>query len=467
VRRVPAALIALSALALASPVLAQEKALSIDLGQGVRLDLVLVPAGSFDQGSPPTEAGHVDDETLHPVTLSRAFYMGKVPVTRGQFARFAGDAGYRTEAERGVSGGSGFDGRALVQRKEFTWKTPGFPQTDDHPVTLVTYDDALAFAGWVGKRSGRAVSLPTEAQWEYAGRAGARTRFYTGEGDESAALIGWFKDNAGNGTRPVGQKKPNAFGLHDMGGDVFEWCRDWYAPYPRGAATDPEQTAQVNDGDKPRRVLRGGSWLKDRKNLRSAARARQAPGSRNADNGFRIVASVEAAQVVPPAPVAKSSPAPSDTQPPPHDGDAASRDTATGWCWGVGLFGFLGLASWVVLTMRRGARRRSAEGISVKPAGDGFWLKVPSRLDGAQVSYRCQVGSGTRRETVTAEISDRGQFVYTGGVPRDVQIESVVARASSSGLVRYRAPSVSPPVVHHPHHHEDTSTPFHGYPSAY
>ena len=182
--------------------------LDVDLGGGPKLALVLVHGGTFTQGSAPGEAGRSEDERAHPVTLDNDVYIGKFPVTRGQFARFVTATGYRTEAEKGTSGGSGWDGTALVQRRDFTWKSPGFAQTDDHPVTIVTYDDALAFTGWLTRTSGRAFTLPSEAQWEHAYRGPTTGAYYAGTTDEGALALGWFKANAGNATHPVGQRSP-------------------------------------------------------------------------------------------------------------------------------------------------------------------------------------------------------------------------------------------------------------------
>ena len=445
----------------ASP--AADPTLRVDLGAGVYLDLVLVKAGTFREGSPPAEAGRGDDESARDVTISRDFYVGKYPVTRGQFARFVADTGYRTEAEKGTSGGSGFDGQGLVQRKEFNWKSPGFDQDDDHPVVIVTYDDAQAFTQWLSRKAGRAAALPTEAQWEMACRAGSKARFYQGASDDEARTIAWFKANAGNGTRAVGQKKPNALGLYDMSGNVNEWVLDWYGPaYGDAAVTDPLESRSTLS-DKPRRVLRGGSWLKDVRNVRCAARYRNTPGSRNADNGFRVVASVDARPVAA-ATTASARPAVS--------AGAASGGTGEGWSTWLPLLcplGLLGFAVWFVVTIVRRVFGGGAPGVRTHIGDDGFWIYSPDTTRGRPISYRVAVG-GSDQEGTIASPGSQGEYVYTGGRPTGVKVLGMAAAAAAAGALGQRLISGDDDRQRRRDEEERRrrdSSSFTGYPSAY
>ena len=155
---------------------------------------------------------------VHKVRVS-PFHLARYEVTVGQFRQFTTDAGYQTQAEADGKGGWGYDpatGICSGRHAKFNWREPGFPQTDDHPVLNVTWNDAVAFCDWLSRKEGYTYRLPTEAEWEYACRAGSVTKY--GYGD-SASVLGdyaWYGDNSRDRTHPVGQKQPNRWGLYDM-----------------------------------------------------------------------------------------------------------------------------------------------------------------------------------------------------------------------------------------------------------
>ena len=474
------------ALVLATPdVLAQER-IDLDLGSGVSLPMMRIPGGTFTMGSPPGEAGRKDEETEHEVALTQGFYIGAAPVTRGQFARFVAETDYRTEAETGTSGGHGWDGAKLVQSPRYTWKDPGFSQTDDHPVVLVTHDDALAFTRWLSGKTGRNVTLPTEAQWEYAARGRSSTPWFAAEASEKAFKLGWYRENSGDGTHEVRLRPANEFGLHDTAGNVWEWCLDWYGPYPSGAATDP-MVASPPAGETPRRVLRGGSWLTGVDRARSAARYRNTPGSRNADNGFRVVASVES---LPPATSPSPDPVPGSTSNVSNMPDSMSGSGDSGDSGGSGmgvllLLGGLGAAGAVIVARGVGRRRRrSARAfLPVRLAADGFWIDTPLS-PGTHVRWSAQLGDGL--QTGIIEATGGPLFVYTGQPPQTVEASVLAPGADASEapddsgapepwsqqLHDAQAQAAIAAMAHHAASESSTSSgsssePFSGWPSAY
>jgi len=210
--------------------------------------MVWITGGTFWMGSPEGE-GSDDEKPRHQVTVD-GFYMDKTEVTQAEYERVMGN------------NPSIFKGCPYC------------------PVENVSWHDAKAYCDKVGKR------LPTEAEWEYAARAGTTTPYYWGNG--SPDVYAWYKDNSGEKTQPVGQKKPNAWGLYDMSGNVWEWCSDWYGE--KYYAESPGQNPQGPTGGQYR-VLRGGSWDLYPEFLRSANRYRFEPVFRNLNFGFRCVRS--------------------------------------------------------------------------------------------------------------------------------------------------------------------------------
>ena len=256
------------------------KHMELDVGNS-KLKLVRIDPGKFSMGSPKTEIGRNNDEELHDVEITQPFYMGVCEVTKGQFRTFV-------EAE---------------QYKAVRWQKTLYQQTDEHPVVNVNWHEAMAFCAWLSRKEGVTVDLPTEAEWEYACRAGTKTRYFPGDADVSikrhaniadqafsvGAPKGFPNINFNDGyryTAPVGRFQENAWGLHDMHGNVWEWCRDWYDKdyYKISPRIDPRGPSEGS-----LRVARGGCWNSPPNAYRSAVRFGHAPGAAGDGDGFRVV----------------------------------------------------------------------------------------------------------------------------------------------------------------------------------
>jgi formylglycine-generating enzyme required for sulfatase activity len=248
------------------------------------------PPGRFTMGSPASEALRSSQEKERLVRLTRGFFLGAGPVTLGQYRAFVLATGYRPRSD--VDGSAL---RSLPQEQPAAgtgWQAPGFPQTDAHPVTCVSWGDAKAFCDWLASETGKPTRLPSEAEWEYACRAGASTPFSFGETIQASqanynalgAYPGGRRGEFRRGTTPVGAFPGNAWGLVDMHGNVREWCLDSYRELlPDGEGIDPVENAVGN-----RRVTRGGSWNDLPQNCRCAARGWQIDTNCCDTIGFRV-----------------------------------------------------------------------------------------------------------------------------------------------------------------------------------
>jgi formylglycine-generating enzyme required for sulfatase activity len=265
-------------------------------------EMVVIPAGEFMMGSPENETDRDDSEgPRHRVTIAKAFALGRFELTVEQFAAFADETGHDAGNVCDVWQDGTFD-----ERPGNSWRKPNFAQTGRHPAPCLSWDDAKAYLAWLSRRTGRTYRLPTEAEWEYAARAGSATRFHFGDGDkeycgfgngvDQAALAGvpgarekgWKAlpcDDAFAFTAPVGSFAPNAFGLHDSHGNVFEWVEDCWNDNFTGAPADGRAWLT---GDCSIRVQRGGAWGYPRDYLRIAVRGRQGQGYRYINAGMRV-----------------------------------------------------------------------------------------------------------------------------------------------------------------------------------
>jgi eukaryotic-like serine/threonine-protein kinase len=262
--------------------------------RSIDMTLNRVPAGGFWMGSLCEDPGALTSELpRHPVQISRTFYLGEKEVTVGQFRKFVEATGYKTSAETRSTDGSPWGGSLFnsktdkrEQRPELNWRHPGGKriQSEDEPVVQVSWNDAGAFCKWLSDKEGRQFRLPTEAEWEYACRAGNEGRWCFGDDPALLDQFAWNLKNAAEAFHPVGQKRPNVFGLYDMHGNAWEWCADEFGPYDADPAIDPEGPPQ-----KKARVLRGGSigWDKVER-TGSASRHGYAPNMSYYGYGFRV-----------------------------------------------------------------------------------------------------------------------------------------------------------------------------------
>jgi sulfatase modifying factor 1 len=299
------------------------KKITVDLGGGVKMEMTLVPAGEFMMGSGESAEGTADffNETYgqdylsaddvkdehpqHRVRITKPFYLGAYHVTRGQFQQFVAETHYRTDAEKEEEPGA--YGRDIEKTRlrfnaKYSWRKAGFEQTDEHPVVNVSWNDAVAFCAWLSKKEGKIYRLPTEAEWEYACRAGTATRYYSGDDPETLAKVGNVADatfkakfpdkewtiKASDGyvfTASVGKFKPNAFGLYDMHGNAWQWCADRYGSeyYAKSSVDDPTGPDSGNH-----RVFRGGSWAHPPEHAQSAHRGWCSPDHGYDVAGFRV-----------------------------------------------------------------------------------------------------------------------------------------------------------------------------------
>ena len=237
-------------------------------------EMVVVREGRFRMGS---TAGIDDERPVHEVTIARPFAVGVHEVTRGEFARFVSATG-RSMGNRCRT----YEDEDWEWRDGRHWKSPGFRQTDSHPVVCVYWDDAQAYVRWLSRKTGKAYRLPSESEWEYVARAGTTGPYHFGSSLSSSQAN--YGNNRG-GTAPVGSYPANAFGLHDVHGNVWEWVEDCWNDSYNGA---PSNGSAWESGRCEVRVLRGGSWDLEPGYLRSANRGWFTAGDRVINNGFRV-----------------------------------------------------------------------------------------------------------------------------------------------------------------------------------
>jgi formylglycine-generating enzyme required for sulfatase activity len=260
-------------------------------------EMVEIPEGYFQMGSPPHHHRATNETPQHTVRFAVPFAIGKFEVTIDQFAAFVDATGYRPASQCAVYA---MDLDQWVA-KPASFREPSYPVTGNHPAACVNWNDAKAYAAWLGEKTGKPYRLASEAEWEYAARAGTTTLFSFGEADhpspcdyaklaDASTRFSWrletCSSNHGHGTAPVGTHRPNSWGVHDMHGNVWEWVEDcWHDTYVNAPA---DGSAWLASGNCNRRPTRGGSWHNPVIALRVAHRTHFHVTSATAHRGFRV-----------------------------------------------------------------------------------------------------------------------------------------------------------------------------------
>lgn len=249
----------------------------------VMLNLTLIPSGEFVMGTDESDA-IAYDAPAHPVKLTRPFYLGTTEVSNQLFQSFVDETSYRTDAER--AGGYGMTGGSWNRSGNYYWNNLGeLPVQKTAPAVNISWNDAVAFCEWLSRKTGAIYRLPTEAEWEYACRAGTQTPWFFGDSPEGMAQYAWFQGNAEGKVYPAKQKQPNAFGLYDIYGNEWEWCQDFYAAdYYRSSPS--ENPTGPTEGSE--RVRRGGGFQQPAGQMTSYIRG-HGPPETPSRGAFRVV----------------------------------------------------------------------------------------------------------------------------------------------------------------------------------
>ncbi len=310
----------------------------VETPNSVGATMILIPPGEFLMGSSPEQVAaakkmaedeqmfsgdyywtrHREEMPQHGVTITRPFWMGRTEVTVGQFRRFVESSKYVTDAEKYGAGNTekkALDEKVKDADKGLNWKSPGYPTSDETPVTQVSWNDACAYCNWLSEQEQRTpwyqsagqgawkiaaqadgYRLPSEAEWEYACRAGTTTQFSFGDEASRLGEYAWYMKNFTDKAQPVALKLPNPFGLYDLHGNAWEWCQDlfnreWYA---KSSPRDPLATSSTDTDH----MVRGGYWTYAAAYCRSAYRGSSPPSHRSKLHGFRIVRVIDVAATI-------------------------------------------------------------------------------------------------------------------------------------------------------------------------